>query len=90
MNIADIIRVPFGYVLEWLYQLTNSYGLALILFGVAIKLILLPISMKSKKSMMKMSRIAPRVKALEAKYNAAGTDASVDDELEKMKKELGL
>ena len=35
MNIADIIRVPFGYVLEWLYQLTNSYGLALILFGVA-------------------------------------------------------
>lgn len=57
MNIADIIRVPFGYVLEWLYQLTNSYGLALILFGVAIKLILLPISMKSKKSMMKMSRI---------------------------------
>lgn len=68
MNIADIIRVPFGYVLEWLYQLTNSYGLALILFGVAIKLILLPISMKSKKSMMKMSRIAPRVKALEAKY----------------------
>ena len=59
MNIADIIRVPFGYVLEWLYQLTNSYGLALILFGVAIKLILLPISMKSKKSMMKMSRISP-------------------------------
>ena len=29
-------------------------------------------------------------KALEAKYNAAGTDASVDDDLEKMKKELGL
>ena len=68
MNIADIIRVPFGYILEWLYLLTNSYGLALILFGVAIKLILLPISMKSKKSMMRMSRIAPKVKALEAKY----------------------
>lgn len=68
MNIADIVRVPFGYVLEWLYQFTNSYGLALILFGVAIKLILLPISMKSKKSMMKMSRIAPQVKALETKY----------------------
>ena len=44
MNIADIIRVPFGYILEWLYLLTNSYGLALILFGVAIKLILLPVT----------------------------------------------
>ena len=68
MNIADIIRVPFGYVLEWLYLLTNNYGLALILFAIAIKLILLPMSAKSKKSMMKMSRMAPRVKALEAKY----------------------
>lgn len=88
MSVADIIRVPFGYVLEWLYQLTNSYGLALILFGVAIKLILLPISMKSKKSMMKMSRIAPRVKALETKY---GDDkAKYQTEVMKLYKKEGI
>ena len=68
MQFSDIIKVPFGYVLEWLYKLTNSYGMALILFAVAIKLILLPLSMKSKKSMMKMSRLAPRLKLLEIKY----------------------
>ncbi|MGO5114495.1 YidC/Oxa1 family membrane protein insertase [Candidatus Avoscillospira sp. LCP25S3_F1] len=67
-SIADIIRIPFGYVLEFLYNFSGNYGLALILFGIAIKLILLPVSAKSKKSMMKMSRMAPRVKALEAKY----------------------
>lgn len=67
-SISDIIKVPFGYMLEWLYEFTGNYGLALIAFAVIIKLVLLPVSMKSKKSMMKMSRIAPRVKALEAKY----------------------
>ena len=55
-NIADIIRVPFGYLLDLLYQFTTSYGLALILFALIVKLILLPASAKSKKSMMKMSR----------------------------------
>lgn len=87
-SIADIIRIPFGYVLEWLYVLTNNYGLALILFGVAIKLILLPVSMKSKKSMMKMSRMAPRVKALEEKY---GDDkARYQTEVMKLYKKEGI
>lgn len=66
--LADCIRVPFGYALEWLYRLTGSYGAALIIFALVVKLILLPASMKSKKNMMKMSRLAPKLKALEIKY----------------------
>ena len=66
-SISDIIRVPFGYLLEWLYQFTSNYGLALILFSLVVKLVLLPLSIKSKKSMLKMSRLAPLAKALEAK-----------------------
>ena len=68
--LADCIRVPFGYALEWLYRLTGSYGAALIIFALVVKLILLPVSMKSKKNMMKMSRLAPKMKALEIKYAA--------------------
>ncbi len=67
-SLSDIIRVPFGYLLEWLYQFTSNYGLALILFSLVVKLVLLPLSVKSKKSMLKMSRLAPLAKALEAKY----------------------
>ena len=48
-NIADIIRVPFGYLLDLLYQFTTSYGLALILFALIVKLILLPASAKKQK-----------------------------------------
>ena len=67
-SISDLIRVPFGYLLDWLYTFTNNYGLALILFSLIVKLVLLPMSVKSKKSMLKMSRLSPQVKALEAKY----------------------
>ena len=65
---GDLIKVPFGYLLDWLYQFTTNYGLSLIIFAVMIKLILLPASIKSKKSSMKMSRIQPRVQALQEKY----------------------
>lgn len=67
-SVSDIIRVPFGYLLEWLYNLTANYGIALILFAVVVKLILLPAGIKSKRSMMKISRMAPLVKKLEKKY----------------------
>ena len=67
-HISDIIRVPFGYLLEFLNQLTSNYGVALILFALLVKVILYPISAKSKKSTMKMSRMTPLVQAIQTKY----------------------
>ena len=67
-NISDIITIPFGYLLDWLYQFTNNYGLALIFFAVIVRLVLIPINAKSKKSMMKMSRLQPRIQELQKKY----------------------
>ena len=61
----EFIRIPFGYLLEYLYKFTANYGLSLILFSLIVKLILLPFSAKSKKSMMKMSRLQPQLKQLE-------------------------
>ena len=67
-GLGDIIKIPFGYLLDWMYQFTTNYGLSLILFAIFIKLILLPTSVKSKKSSMKMSRLAPQVQAIQKKY----------------------
>ncbi len=63
-----IITIPFGYVLDWLYQFTTNYGVSLILFAIIVRLVLMPISAKSKKSMMKMSRLQPRIQAIKDKY----------------------
>lgn len=67
-QISDIITVPFGYLLDWLYRFTSNYGAALILFAILVKLILHPITAKSKKSMMKMSRLTPKMEAIKRKY----------------------
>ena len=87
-NISDIIRVPFGYILDFLYRFTNSYGLSLILFALLVQLVTLPINAKSKKSMMKMSRIQPRVQALQKKY--ANDQQKQSEELQKLYKEEGV
>ncbi len=67
-KLSDIVTVPFGYLMDWLYQLTANYGWALVLFAVLVKVILLPITAKSKKSSMKMSRLTPRLQAIQKKY----------------------
>jgi len=67
-NPADIIQVPFGWLMAQLYQLTNNYGWALIIFAVIVKLVLMPATAKGKKSTMKMSRLTPRLKAIQEKY----------------------
>ena len=84
----DIIKIPFGYLLDWLYQFSANYGIALILFSLILKVILLPMNIKSKKSMLKMSRVAPLAKALEAQY---GDDkAKYQQEVMKLYKEEGV
>ena len=61
----EFIKIPFGYLLDWLCRFSGNYGVALILFSLIIKVVLLPLSAKSKKSMLKMSRLAPQLKLLE-------------------------
>jgi len=62
------IAKPFGVLLMWLYEVTKNYGVAIILFGLIVKLILLPFQVKSKKSMMRSNRLQPQLKELEKQY----------------------
>ncbi len=87
-KLADIIQVPFGYLLSWLYQLTTNYGVALILFAIALKLILFPATAKGKKSTMKMSRLTPRLQALQKKY--AGDQQKLNEATQALYREEGV
>lgn len=81
---SDIITRPFGWILARLYDLLGNYGLAMILFAVIVQLILLPISAKSKKGMMKTSRLQPRVQELQKKY--ANDQVKLNQELQELYK----
>lgn len=61
------VLMPFAWLLRFLYDLFGNYGVALILFSLITKLVLLPFNAKSKKSMMKTSRLGTQLKELEKK-----------------------
>ena len=58
----------FGYVLNWLYQFIGNYGLAIILFSVVLKMIMLPISIKQQKTMKKSAKIQEKMREIQDKY----------------------
>ena len=58
----------FGYVLNWFYGFVGNYGLAIILFSVVLKLIMLPISIKQQKTMKKSAKIQEKMRELQDKY----------------------
>lgn len=45
-----------------------DYGIAIVLLTVAIRALLLPLTIKQTKSMVEMQRVQPKLKALQAKY----------------------
>lgn len=58
----------FGYLLLFLYNLVNNYGLAIIFFTIIIKLILLPLSIKQQKTMKKSAELQEKMKTIQFKY----------------------
>ena len=58
----------FGYVLNFIYEMIQNYGLSIILFSILLKLILLPFSIKQQKTMKKTAKIQEKVKELQVKY----------------------
>ena len=86
-QLSDIVTVPFGYLLNLLYHFTGNYGVAMILFGILVQLILMPMNAKSKKSMMKMSRLTPRVQEIQARY--AGDPQKQNELIQKLYRDEG-
>lgn len=67
-KIIEVIAGIFGYLLNFIYGLVNNYGLAIIIFTVAVQVILLPISIKQQKTLIKNNRIQEKLKDLREKY----------------------
>ena len=68
MDFAYYILTPFTWLLQLFYDLTGSYGFALILFAVVVKLILFPFSLKGKKSMIQMNMLQGKMQQIQRKY----------------------
>ena len=87
-TIGYFICIPFAWLVRLFYNLTNSYGMAIILFTLVVKLIMVPFQMKSKKSMMRMSRMSGKLQEIQKKY--ANNQAKQTEEMQKLYAEEGV
>jgi YidC/Oxa1 family membrane protein insertase len=88
MQIFDIIARPLGFILSLIYSLVNSYGLAIIIFTIIIKVVLLPLSVKQMKSQQEISRLQPKLREIEKKYK--GDKTKIQEETMKLYKQEGV
>ena len=78
------ICIPLGYVMKWCWQLVDNYGAAIILFTLATKLVLLPLSIWIHKNSIQMVKIQPELNMLKVNhYGDADTIADKQAELYK-------
>ncbi len=63
-----LIVQPMGFIIELIYNFIPNYGVALILFTILIKLIILPLNLKSQRSMVKQQKLMPQLQELQRKY----------------------
>ena len=87
-TIGYLICIPFAALVRLFYNLTGSYGVSLILFTLVIKLILLPFQMKSKRSMVRMSRMSGKMQEIQKKY--ANNQLKMQEEMQKFYQEEGF
>lgn len=69
----------FGYLLNFLYDFVGNYGLAIILFSLIVKIIMMPLSYRQQKTAKKSMKVQKKMQVIRAKYN---------NDPEKMNKEV--
>lgn len=64
----DFIYNILGELLRWIYSLSTNFGVAVIIFTVLIRLVLLPLTIKQQKSMAHQQKIQPLLSEIQKKY----------------------
>lgn len=84
MSFGEIIAWPFAFLMRIFNQLTGSYAVALLLFALVVKVVMLPLSIKQQKTQIRTAKLRPKIAAIEKKY-AGRTDRKT---LEKKQQEM--
>lgn len=83
-----LITRPMGFIIEHIYNLVANYGLAIIIFTIIIKMILIPLNIRSQKAMRKQQKVQPVIAELQKKY--ANDQEKLQREMMKIYKENNI
>ena len=64
----DAINSLFVSVLNWIYSWVGNYGWSVVVFTLIVRLLVLPLDVKSRRGMRATMRIQPKLQALQKKY----------------------
>lgn len=81
------ITKPFAWLMVKLYEFTGNYGVSVILFALVVNLVLTPFMAKSKKGMMRTSRLQPQMQELQRRHE--GNPQKLNQEMQKLYQENG-
>ena len=84
-SIMDIINIPIGYLMRWLYQLVGNYGVAIILLAVITKLLMVPLGIKQHKGQLSQMKFRKRIARIQKKY--ANDQQRMQQEMQKLQAE---
>lgn len=79
------IVLALGWIIKTIYDLVQNYGVAIILFTIIVKLLLLPLNIKSQRAMKKQAKLQPVLAELQKKY--ANDQQKLQQETMKLYKE---
>ena len=85
---GEFICKIFAWPLVKFYELTGSYGLAVVFFALLVNLLMTPFMAKSKKSMMRSTRLQPRIQELQKRHE--GNPQKLNAEMQKLYSEEGI
>lgn len=78
MSLIGYIITPFAWLLKIFYEIGGNYVIALCLFAIIFKLIMLPSSISQQKGMAKQQRLQPKIRRIQAKF--AGDQKKIQEE----------
>ncbi len=81
----DPLHEALGSTLAFFYAIVASYGFAIIMLTIAVRVALIPLTAKQLKSQQAMQRLQPELKKLQAKYK--GDRVKLNEEMMKLYKE---
>ena len=81
-TLTQWIALPLGFIMEWCYSFVRDYGVAIIVFTLLTKIIILPISVWVQKNSIKMVEMQPAINRIKAKF--FGDADTIADEQSKL------
>ena len=70
MNVINtVLGIPLGFIIHYAYRLTGSYGLAILIFAIIVKIVLFPVNIITHKNSIRFLRLQPYLSILKRRYS---------------------